>query len=965
MRYPEAHAATSGSVPFALRGSKSVRRILAVAVAGAIGFAPAVMVASPAMADPGDISFVSNSDQTAEGGQLSYDLVRAGGAALTELTVTWTVSAGVDPAASDDDVPDITGEVTFPARSTVSAANQTARIVINTVDDKIDENIENLVLTVTGGNPGPIEATGKITDNDDAPGYKIWADSNEIDEDAGPVKVWAVLDGESGKDVTIPISTAAGTAKSGATQDFTPLAGNAALTIEAGALESAPTPISITDDDIYEEAKQNFFVKGAADESVSGTQTATIDIVDDEDQPEITVAQTHADEGDPLLFNIGLSGVSERPVTAQWQTADGFGKDLDALSQATHGKAKAGEDYTAASGTVTFRAVNGTDDVNPAATAQRVTVRSTQDTLDEADPEDMNVWLSAPTIAKLGEDSVGTGSIDDDGDLAPTLSLLPSTTPQLTEGNNGRQPVTFTARLNKASGKRIVVDYSTAEQTSQAQQGQDFITAKGKLVFWPGETQKTFTVDIVGDKVHEGLETFGVSLNSLGVANTAGTLDATYTIKDDDALPTVSVSPITLKEGSEGWVATLPVKLSGATASDTEFTVGTTEPTANPATAGGSGPGSKDYVLPGQQMTIPAGQTTGYVYFAVNGEDVYEPDESFTVAVEPGLLASVTPGEKTARVTVTNDDAAPSLEIVNETVWEGEDAQVHAVTNGVSQNDVDVNVMVKGGSIGGSTAATVDDFTDPGTISSAVPGGVFSGTTVEVGDPFAVTADEYKEPNETILVTGSGVGGVGSVKSGVLTIAADEGSTPGGPGEPGEAPKPTIFAPASITGAGRVSISGKVAPNATVELWGAPVSGGDLKWMANTKASTAGAYSFATSISQGTRFVTQSQKVNSNEVRVSVNQWVSLTATSPSAGRVSVVVKTSPNASGRKVVVQRWTGPNTWTNILVSKANVNGAYTATTAAPKGTIALRAWVDGDPAMGINGPGWSDIVRPVIK
>jgi hypothetical protein len=237
-----------------------------------------------------------------------------------------------------------------------------------------------------------------------------------------------------------------------------------------------------------------------------------------------------------------------------------------------------------------------------------------------------------------------------------------------------------------------------------------------------------------------------------------------------------------------------------------------------------------------------------------------------------------------------------------------------------------------------------------------------------VGDPFAITADEYKEPNETILVTGSGVGGVGSVRSGVLTIAADEGSTPGGPGEPGEpgeAPKPTIFAPASITGAGRVSISGKVAPNATVELWGAPVSGGDTKWIANTKAGTTGNYSFATSISQGTRFITQSQKVNSNEVRVSVNQWVSLTASSPSAGRVSVVVKTSPNASGRKVVVQRWTGPNTWTNILVSRANVNGAYAATTTAPRGTVALRAWVEGDAGMGINGPGWSSIVRPVIR
>ncbi|XVV11089.1 Calx-beta domain-containing protein [Actinoplanes sp. CA-131856] len=1010
MRYSTAHAATSGSVPFMLRGPKSVRRAIAVAVAGAIGFMPAVISASPAQAAPGTVSLDETSLEVTEGGSMTFNLTRsAGGAALDELPLTWTITSGDGvqghAGIDENDVRTMSGDLTLPADSTDPYDDQRRSITVNTVDDKLDEDSEYFTITISGSGINDVVGRGSILDNDPAPTYKLVVDDANPSETAGSVNVSAVLDAPSGKEVTIPISSSSpsgpGSAKAG--QDYTAIAPNTTLTVSAGQTESSPVQVSILDDDLYEEPKQTFSIRGGSSTTVTGTPTVAVNIMDDEEQPEITVAPNTANEGSPLTFDVALNHPSERNVTATWSTADGPGKDMDPSLLTGRGKATAGADYAAGKGTVTFPGVTG--NVGAANTAQTITVQTRTDNIFEQ-AEDMHVTLADPTVAKLGVAKEATGGINDQN-TPPVVSLLPVNT-KIAEGSSGRKAQTFTVKLSGPAGTKIGVDYGTRVITTQgvnaAKQGEDFIMSSGTLMFNPGETQKTFTVDIVGDRMYEFIqaedgqgqpavdqngnpvedyEKFAVDLHSA----TAFVPDATdvsdaaaenpprvlvasdetiFSIDDDDAKPTYSVGTATVKEGNDATAVIVPIKLSNPWAATATFTT-TVDALKTTADTGGSAPGMSDYVAPAGTADIPYGADQGYMYFLVTGDQVYEKDEKVTVAVEP---ATGSPTEdffgamsKDAVATITDDDPKPMVTLIDTSVEEGETARISGVTEGVAQAQTPLNVFVKGGSVKGSAAASPNDYVDPGTISANIPAGALPGTLVPIGTVDTVD-DEVKEPAETIIVTGYGVGDTATVKDGVITIAANDGGEPTGPEQPGETPKPTIVAPATVTGTGPVSITGKVAANATVELWGAPISGGELAPIANTKASATGAYSFSRSITQGMRFVTQSQEINSNEARVTVTVAATLTATSPSKGRVAVTVKSNPNAAGRKVVVQRWTGPNTWTNILVSKANVNGAYAATTTAPSGVVALRAWVEGDPAKGIV-TGWSAIVRPTIK
>jgi hypothetical protein len=65
--------------------------------------------------------------------------------------------------------------------------------------------------------------------------------------------------------------------------------------------------------------------------------------------------------------------------------------------------------------------------------------------------------------------------------------------------------------------------------------GQDYIATSGTLVFQPGETSKTFTVQIVDDSTTEASESFSVTF--LNPENASKGQDAQITILDDDGVP--------------------------------------------------------------------------------------------------------------------------------------------------------------------------------------------------------------------------------------------------------------------------------------------------------------------------------------------------------------------------------------------------------------------------------------------
>lgn len=79
----------------------------------------------------------------------------------------------------------------------------------------------------------------------------------------------------------------------------------------------------------------------------------------------------------------------------------------------------------------------------------------------------------------------------------------------------------------------MTIGYTTVDGSAVA--GQDYAATTGTLVFQPGESSKTFTVQIVDDSISEASETFLVSFSS--VENASKGQDAQITILDDDGVP--------------------------------------------------------------------------------------------------------------------------------------------------------------------------------------------------------------------------------------------------------------------------------------------------------------------------------------------------------------------------------------------------------------------------------------------
>ncbi|MBM2622822.1 hypothetical protein JIG36_45710 [Actinoplanes sp. LDG1-06] len=950
MRYPKAHADSSGSVPFALRGRKSLRAVLSAGVAGAIGLVPVVMAPTPALAAAvsGDLTVSSPSV-----------LENAGTASVT---VTWTGTASTQPTPETGltwSTADDTAKAPYDYTSssgTVTWSGTTATLSIPIANDTTDEADETFTVNVKNGSTTIGTGTVTIQDDDPAPTFTMTADKTTVTEASGAnVKVTVKLSQATEKVVSIPITIANVTTTSAdySTSFVSPLVFNPGDPI------SKDITINITDD-ATDEDDQSFQVKvGTPTSNVTGTaDPITITIVDNDDAPVVAFAgaNTQVDENLDLNLPVTLTPASEKTVTVKYDTSDlAEGKQLT-----NNGLATAGKDYTAvAGGTVTFA---------PGETSKNATVKTLADDLDEVSPEDFQATLSSPTNATLGTRTTTIGQIaDPSGTTSPTVTLSPK---EVTEGSTGAWvPQTFTVKLSKASGKSQVIDWttgSTGATATDAVAGTDFRSGTGSITFAPGELSKTFTVDVNSDKVDESDETFSITLaNHTGstLSSTTGDLGTTsIKILDDDSAPTFSVKDVTMDEGNDTSVALFTLNLSNPTSKTTSWKVTAVDGTAKSEAVPATHFGADDYSVPVATFTIPAGLSSGYTFALVNGDKIFEGDETASLKFEPNdatTIAAVSGAETSAKLTLKNDDTSPVLNIVSVTGKEGDTVTVNGLISGQSQDAVTFNTWFEGKAVGGAKAASADDFVNPGIQQKIVAAGTEIGTSVELAK-IKLNVDTMPEPAETILVDGTALNNGGWVKTGSITIEAN-GTTPE---EPGEAPKPTIKAPAKVTGPSTVEVEGTVAAGQKVELWGAPVGGGALKWLKNVTSDEDGYYWFEYNISSGYRFATMSQEMKSNEVAVWMTQDPIFVISTSTKGQLNLGVKGNPSWAGQTAAIQQWKNGG-WVTIRSGKTGSDGVYRTGPKFTSGSsVVLRAWVAGEPGKGTL-PAFTEQVRTTVK
>jgi Ca2+-binding RTX toxin-like protein len=438
----------------------------------------------------------------------------------------------------------------------------------------------------------------------------------------GTVSLSVVLSAPSTQTVTINYATVDDTARVG--QDYFITRGQ--LTFVPGQTrQSLQIPLVA---DALLEADESFWLQLSDPDHalLSDTaSTARITLLND-DQPQVSIQAVRQDEGQAgtrsIPITLTLSAAYNQPVSVDYATADGT--------------ARAGTDYTSTRGTLTFQ---------PGETRKTFTVPVKGDTLVEPD-ETLQLGLSQARGATLAPAaSTATLTLVNDDYPLPELSISGT---RLNEGNNGNYPLSLRVSLSAAALQPISVNYATGNDTALA--GSDYTPATGQLVFQPGETEKTVSVTVFGDRALEDSERFRVELsNAVNATLTDANRIAVVTLTNDDAaaLPTLSLSGTRVKEGQSGVTsASLTVSLSAAASQPVSV---------NYSTVNGTALAGSDYQASSGTLSFAPGQTSQTISIPVIGDTTVEPDENFQVQLSNPQNANLST-TRSALIDLLNDD---------------------------------------------------------------------------------------------------------------------------------------------------------------------------------------------------------------------------------------------------------------------------------------------------------------------
>jgi hypothetical protein len=611
----------------------------------------------------------------------------------SDVTVDYTTADGTATIA-DDDYEAATGSLTFNS----ATSTQTVSITVNSDRQaENDETIEFLLSNVVGTEILTPSVLGTIVNDDSTISI---ADSQIIEGNDGQrlMQFTVTQFPPSGQTVTVDFVTSDGSATAG--EDYQATTGT--LTLEPG------------------QATGVIQVPVLGDTDPEGNETLTVTLSDATNTVIETGTAIGTIQNDDAVITFEdiafVEGNSTRSVSTLVRISQPIASDLTFNYELIDESAIAGEDFVAATGSLTIPAGQRT---------VRVPIDIVGDSVAEADE---TLTLRLTNIVGIATETASQDITIRDDDVRITVNDV-----SVLEGDSGGTPVNFVITLSQASPVPVTLQVQTADGSALSTQDYDSFPLTD-VTFDPGETEQTITVQVRGDTDLESNESFFLQLsNSVG-----GIIDDSQgraTIINDDG--GVSVSDVAVVEGDEDTTAaifTLTLSGSFSEAVTVDFTV-----SDDTATAG------VDYVDPGVvPVSFAAGETTQTVAVTINGDTDVEPFETFQANLSNiGGATGANIDDGVGVATIQNDDAELTL-IANDS-REGDTTSrtltfdtrlTHPVVQGVT-----ATLTITSG-----TATADDDFLprDPVTLSFT------SGTTL-VQTPISTIADTMAEPHETVL----------------------------------------------------------------------------------------------------------------------------------------------------------------------------------------------------------------------
>ena len=703
------------------------------------------------------------------------------GASDVPVTVVVNTVDGTAVAASD--FTKITNQII-----TFAPGENSKTVSVAIVGDTTEETITK-TFTVKLSAPTPAGATllddtgtGTITDND-LPTLSV-SDATVIEGDSGQNElVFTVsLSSAAKQAVTFTYSTAditavAGQDYDGVTQGTATIAKDASSVVVKIKVNGDATP------EVNERLLLNLLSSASARISTSAGR-ATGTIVDDEPGgARLKLVAVNGDafaEADRFVeFRVERTGDSSRAVSVQYETVDDLAQSFGDVP-----------DFVAKSGTISFAAGSTT-------ASELIRVRIIGD-INYEDAETFEIRLFNPINAAILDGAVASDesstvvTINDDvSDVAPTLSIADV---RIVEGNRGAtQEMKFTVKLSAANEKNVVkVSVGTlagsdpatsATATAGGVKAQDYLTNPGtrELTFLEGETEKTFSVQIVGDARDESdEETFRVHLSAeSGAAVTRA--DAVGTIEDDDAAPTLTFSgPTPFPVEGDAGVTTATYKVTLSEFSELPVSV---QVTTNDITAVSTGlhpdfEARNHFVA---SYVLDSGKVFEFSVL-INSDTADEGDETFGVTISDAVNAKIVGGTKSVTTTIMDNDPEPVIVVSDASVVEGDSGTKEMVftvsLSAASGKEVEVKYNTQDVTTltGATSVGPMADFVAKGGLLKFAPGETQKEVRV------VINGDTFKEQNETfsLQISGEKNGTIlPSQATGTGTILTDGDSTIG------------------------------------------------------------------------------------------------------------------------------------------------------------------------------------------
>ncbi len=422
------------------------------------------------------------------------------------------------------------------------------------------------------------------------------------------------------QDVRVDFSTANGTAQAGS--DYNVAAGT--LTVQAGQLSGTIRVTVWGDTDV--EPDETFFVNlsNPVNAVITDPQGQGIILNDDQELPrvpQLSINDVSLQEGNAgavdAVFTVSLSVASAQESTVDYATANGT--------------AQSDSDFNAVAGTLRIPANQMSGEI-------RVPVLG--DLAVEPDEfffVELNNAVNAPIL-----DGQGRGTIRNDDQELPTLSINDVT---VDEGNAGLVSVTFTVVLSRISDQPVRLRYATSNGTAVV--GEDYSESHGDLLIPEGQLSTTLNVLVRGDVLLEPDETFLVTLTNPVNATLLRDMGIGTIRNDDQAVASaLSISDASQPEGPDG--------ISNLVFTVTLWPPNPQEVSVEYRTTSDTAQWGADYAGGNGNLIFMPGETNRTLPVGVQGDLVFEPDETFFVTLTNAVNATLARAQAVG--TILNDD---------------------------------------------------------------------------------------------------------------------------------------------------------------------------------------------------------------------------------------------------------------------------------------------------------------------